>query len=81
MMNLTPVGFGVAIEMIFVTWLTTALLDADFNAISLNEVTVKAGYDLGLNEETILRLLIKHTARGARFKSHSGLLTFREDAL
>ncbi len=77
--NSAGVGFKIAIEGIFIAWLTTALLEADYNCLTLHGVITECGYDLGLNVETIRRLLIKHTAPGAEFNSKDGLVTFRDE--
>jgi len=81
MMNETPIGFGVAIEAIFISWLTVAIFEADYRCLTVHEVIDKGVYDLGLNVETIRRLIIKYSAPGAVFICLDGLVTFRDVSL
>ncbi len=78
MMNGAAVGFKIAIEGIFIAWLTTALLEAAYNCLTLRGVIKKAEYDLGLNMEAITRLIIRHTGPHGEFQSDGELITFRD---
>ena len=77
--NSVVVGFKVVIESIFVTWLTNVLLEADFNAVRIDSMISMAERDLGLNVEMIKRLLVRHTAPRAEFRSDGELVTFQGD--
>jgi hypothetical protein len=70
-------SFSMATDHYFVSWLTVNLHDAEFEALTLLEVIANAQKDLGLNIETIKRLLIKHTSASAEFCSDGVLLTLR----
>lgn len=70
-------SFSKATDIYFVTWMTARLNEAEFNALTLIEVISDAQSDLGLNIETIKRLLIKHTGPNAEFCSDGVLLTLR----
>ena len=70
-------SFNMATDHYFVTWMTAHLNEAEFEALSLVQVISDAEMDLGLNSETILRLLIKHTSVNAEFCSDGVLLTLR----
>jgi len=77
--NSVVVGFKVVIESIFVTWLTNVLLDENFNAVRIDSMISMAEHDLGLNVETIKRLLVRHTSSRAEFRSDGELVTLRDD--
>ena len=70
-------SFNMATDHYFVTWMTAHLNEAEFEALSLVQVLSDAQKDLGLNSETILRLLIKHTSANAEFCSDGVLITLR----
>lgn len=69
------VGFGMAKESHFVTWLTHALLTEAFGAIEVPLVVENAQRDLGLEREAVLRMLAKRTAAGGEFRSDGHLIT------
>lgn len=70
-------SFSMATDHYFVMWLTARLNEAEFQALTVIEAISIAQLELGLNLETIKRLLIKHTSAHAEFCSDGVLLTLR----
>lgn len=70
-------SFSKATDHYFVIWMTARLNESAFGALTLREVMGASESDLGLNEETIKRLLIKHTSASGEFCLVDGLLTMR----
>lgn len=66
-----------ATDHYFVMWLTARLNEAEFQALSLVDVIANAQVQLGLNIETIKRLLVKHTGARAEFCSDGVLVTLK----
>jgi len=71
------VGYGMAKESHFVTWLTRELQTAAFGALEVYQVVENAQRDLGLERELVLRMLAKRTAAGGEFRSDGHLVTLR----
>jgi len=78
MRNTGAVGFGPLIEIIFLTWLTAALIEAEFNAVRITTIVSSAELELGLTGELIRRLLIKHTGTRSAFRSDGEIVTLRD---
>lgn len=78
MKNTGAIGFNSLIEIIFLTWLTAALVEAEFNAVRISTVIAGAELELGLNVEVIKRLLIKHTGTRSAFRSDGDIVTLRD---
>lgn len=70
------VGFGAVRGQLFEMWLTNALQDADFNALSLKGVVESAVENLGLGMDEVIGLLIRCTRAGGRFRSDGEVITF-----
>ena len=70
-------SFNMATDHYFVTWMSAHLHESEFEALSLVQAISDAQQDLGLNIETIKRLLIKHTSAAGEFCLDGVLLTLR----
>lgn len=70
-------SFNMATAHYFGTWLTMRLVEAEFGALTIIEVISDAQKDLGLNVETIKRLIVKHTSLHGDFCSDGVLITHR----
>jgi hypothetical protein len=64
-------------ESEFVLWLAREIEGADFGALTLREARDAALKDLRIDDQTLIRWMIKHTAPGARFKSDGDVITLR----
>jgi hypothetical protein len=64
-------------ELRFGDWLSSALQAADFCALPVWRVVDAACDELRIDKWQTLRFILRLTGRGARFKSESGLITFR----
>jgi hypothetical protein len=71
-------GFGLVRERIFVTWLSGVLESESFNALELERLISAASRDLGLDEETVKRYLVKHTTAWGEFRSDGVLVTLSD---
>lgn len=70
-------SFSKATDHYFVTWLTAKILEAEFEALTLTEALSLASVELQVEEETIKRLIVKHTRRDAEFRLQDGVLAVR----
>lgn len=68
-------GFETATDHYFVLWLAGKLDGVDFGAISLAELVRVAGVELGLRDDVIIKLLVRHTRPGAMFRSDGEVVT------
>jgi hypothetical protein len=71
------VGFGTVVESLFEMWLCQQLESCDFNAQTLVQVARDAAEELDLERGEILRLLVKATRRGGKFRSDGVIITKR----
>lgn len=75
--NWTNVGFGAAKVLHFEMWLSVRLEICAFNCEGIDELLENAAAELGLEKWDALRLLLRVTRAGARFKSDGELISFR----
>ena len=75
--ELGAVGFGRAKEFHFETWLSRQLESCAFGSFEVREAVRSAGADLVLEDEEVLRLLIRATRSRGKFKSDGEIITLR----
>jgi len=68
---------SMASESEFVLWLRRNLEVAEFGALTLGEVKSGARLELELDDDHLLRYLLRHTSPGAEFRSDGDVITFR----
>jgi hypothetical protein len=68
-------SFRAASDHYFVQWMTARLHESEFGALTLAAAKNAAVEELGLDEETVKRLLIRHSAPGGDFCLVEGILT------
>ena len=76
--SLVEPGFFVENASRFENWLSGAILEADFQALSVRAVIEGAESQLHLERDVILRLLIQCTSSQARFRSSGGIVTLTD---
>jgi len=71
------VGFGTVKESLFEMWLSAQLETCAFGALPLAQVISGGVGGLELDQGEVLRLLVRVTRRGGRFKSDGEIITLR----
>lgn len=64
-------------ELHFENWLLDVLQNADFEAMTVSALLVRAESDLQIERVEAIRLLAKVTGPGGRFRSEGGIVTDR----
>jgi hypothetical protein len=71
------VGFGLVRDIAFCTWLKRSLELADFQCLTVHEVINGAMADLKLDQDTVIRFLVRHTSAREEFRSDGQIVTMR----
>jgi hypothetical protein len=76
--NWGVVGFGMEGESLFEMWLWGLLAKSAFCALGQGAIVESAKEELGIDEDRAMRLLIKVTGAGGKFKADEGIVSARE---
>jgi hypothetical protein len=68
-------SFEKATDHYFELWLSGKISGEAFGALGLAELVDLAGEELGLREDVIVKLVVKHTRPGAVFRSDGEIVT------